>query len=105
VAVIAYKVAVIAYKMVKAHRAKLPLLAPMFEVVGRISLTTIHHLALCQSSNRLAPSGPYNGGYAADGQAARPSGTLISDSAGMPSSLCNRQTIRRVSGRFRLSTS
>ena len=41
----------------------------------------------------------------ADGQAACSSDTLIRDSAGMPSPLCSRQTILRVSGRLRLSTS
>ncbi len=41
----------------------------------------------------------------AEGQAACPSDTLIRDSAGMPSPLCSRQTILRVSGRLRLSTS
>ena len=38
-------------------------------------------------------------------QAACSSGTLINDSAGMPSHVCNRQSILRVSGRLRLSTS
>ena len=38
-------------------------------------------------------------------QATCSSGILISDSAGMPRPLCSRHTMRRVSGRLRLSTS